>query len=88
MATITFDTHKYIKTLEGSGIWEVQAEAFSTAQKEAMSEVMGSSLATKDDIHRLELEMRKPEMQLVVMKWLLGAVISGILALIMKAFFV
>ena len=88
MATITFDTHKYIKTLEGSGISEVQAEAFSTAQKEAMSEVMGSSLATKDDIHRLELEMRKPEMQLVVMKWLLGAVISGILALIMKAFFV
>lgn len=87
MATITFDTHKYIKTLEGSGISEIQAEAFSVAQKEAMSEVMGSSLATKDDIHRLELEMRKLEMQLVVMKWMLGTVIGGIVALIVKAFF-
>ena len=87
MATVTFDTHKYIKTLEGSGVSEIQAEAFSVAQKEAMSEVMDSSLATKDDIHRLELEMRKLEMLLVVMTWMLGTVIGGIVALIVKAFF-
>ena len=81
MATITFDTHKYILKLKESGVPEKQAEAFSDAQKELLSEVMSSSLATKDDIRRLELE-------LAVMKWMLGTLIGGMVALLLKAFLV
>jgi hypothetical protein len=31
MATITFDTHKFIRTLKAAGVPEGQAEAFSEA---------------------------------------------------------
>lgn len=79
MATVTFDTHKFILKLKESGVPEKQAEAFSDAQKELLSEIMSSSLATKDDIHRLELE-------LAVMKWMLGTIIGGVVALLFKAF--
>lgn len=35
MATITFDTYKFIRTLKEAGVPESQAEAFSEAFKEA-----------------------------------------------------
>jgi len=41
---------------------------------------MDAQLATKNDINRIEKE-------LVVLKWMTGIVMGGILALIMKAFF-
>ena len=38
MTTITFDTHKFIRTLKEAGVPESQAEAFSDAFKEAQGE--------------------------------------------------
>lgn len=35
MATITFDTHKFIRTLKEAGIPERQAEAIAAAFREA-----------------------------------------------------
>ena len=46
----------------------------------AFSEAMDSQLATKTDINRLERE-------LIVIKWMVGLVLGGILTLILKAFF-
>ena len=46
----------------------------------AFSEAMDSQLATRQDINRLERE-------LLVVKWMVGLVLGGIVALIMKAFF-
>jgi hypothetical protein len=54
MATITFDTHKFIRTLKDSGIPENQAEAIAEAFKEAHLE---AELATKTDLRELEYRL-------------------------------
>lgn len=50
MTTTAFDTLKYVKTLERSGVASEQAEA----QAVALSEAMESNLATGQDIKNLE----------------------------------
>lgn len=80
MATITFDTLKYVEKLRAAGVPEAQAKAEAEALVSAFSEAMEGQLATKNDINRIEKE-------LVVLKWMTGIVIGGILALIMKTFF-
>jgi len=54
MATVTFDTHKFVKTLKEAGVPELQAEAFSTAVQESHE---AAELATKGDLRKLELRM-------------------------------
>jgi hypothetical protein len=79
MSTITFDTLKVSKRLREAGYTEQQADVFAEVQKETLAEAMETTLATKDDIRRLEME-------LVVMKWMLGVIMGGIVALLIKAF--
>ena len=79
MATVTFDTLKYSKRLVEAGYTQQQAEAAAEVQKEVLNETLDSTLATKEDIRRLELE-------LAVMKWMLGTVLGGVIALLIKAF--
>lgn len=80
MSTITFDTLKFVEKLKAGGVPEAQAKAEAEALVSAFSEAMESQLANKSDINRIEKE-------LVVLKWMTGIVMGGILALIMKAFF-
>ena len=80
MSTITFDTLKYVEKLKAGGVPEAQAKAEAEALVTAFSEAMDSQLATKSDINRLERE-------LIVVKWMVGLVLGGILTLILKAFF-
>ena len=80
MATITFDTLKFVEKLRAGGVPEEQAKAEAEALVIAFSEAMDSQLATKTDINRLERE-------LIVIKWMVGLVLGGILTLILKAFF-
>ncbi|MDP1612616.1 MAG: hypothetical protein Q8M11_16310 [Sulfuritalea sp.] len=80
MSTITFDTLKFVEKLKAGGVPEAQAKAEAEALVSAFSEAMESQLATKNDINRIEKE-------LVVLKWMSGIVMGGVLALIMKAFF-
>ena len=80
MATITFDTFKFVEKLRAGGVPEEQAKAEAEALVIAFSEAMDSQLATKTDINRLERE-------LIVIKWMVGLVLGGILTLILKAFF-
>ena len=58
MATVTFDTLKFVKTLKEAGISEPQAEAFSTAVRESHE---AADLATKGDIADLRHEMKEME---------------------------
>ena len=44
-------------------------------------------LATKLDIEHIKLEIEKVRTEVTVSKWMLGVVITGILALILKTFF-
>ena len=57
MATVTFDTPKYVRQLEAAGIAPQQAEAFVTAQRDILSDALDTQLATKADIFRLESKL-------------------------------
>lgn len=80
MATITFDTLKFVEKLKAAGISEAHAKAEAEALVTAFSEAMDSQLATKADINRVERE-------LLVVKWMVGLVLGGVVALVMRAFF-
>lgn len=74
MSTVTFDTLKFVKTLEASGIAATQAEAIAVAYRDASND---QELVTKKDL----------QIEIAPLKIMLGIVMGGIIALIMKAFF-
>ena len=74
MSSVTFDTLKFVKTLKASGIDEKQAEAIAAAYRDASND---QELVTKKDL----------QVELAPIKVMLGVVMGGIVALIMKAFF-
>ncbi len=95
MATITFDTLKFVRRLKDAGVPEVQAEAFTKAFKEAQGE---SELATQNDIHdvrrdikdlenRMDTRFERIDGELKLMRWMLGVLLAGVISLVLKAFF-
>ena len=54
MASITFDTHKFIRRLRDAGISEQQAEAIAEAFRCAHLE---AEIATKTDLRELEYRL-------------------------------
>jgi len=80
MASITFDTLKFVEKLTSAGVPEAQARAEAEALVTAFSEAMDTQLATRSDINRIERE-------LLVLKWMTGLILGGVLALVMKSFF-
>ena len=92
MTTITFDTHKFIRTLKDAGVPESQAEAFSEAFKEAQGE---AELATQHDINnvrrdindlRRDMEARliQMEQRLIIKQGAFMAFAIGIVAVLVK----
>ena len=81
MTTITFDTHKFIRTLKEAGVPESQAEAISEAVKEAQGE---ADLATKRDIDDVRRDMREMEQRLIIKLGALVAFAIGIVAVLVK----
>ena len=90
MATLTFDTLKFVKRLKRSGFSEEQAEALSDAFRES-AESSVEDLATKQDIELLRRDIKEVEVrfsgEMKLIKWMMGFVLAGILALILKTFF-
>lgn len=74
MSTVTFDTLKFVKKLEASGIEAKQAEAIAEAYREASND---QELVTKKDL----------QIELAPIKVMLGITTGGIIALIAKSFF-
>ena len=109
MATVTFDTLKFVETLKAAGIPEAQAKALAEAQREAFAETLNTTLATKSDIFglkqdisdvrsglkqdisdvrsELKQDISDVRSELKVVKWMLGILLGGVIALILKAFF-
>ena len=87
MATITFDTHAYIKKLKAVGVTEEQAEV----QAETLAGLISDQLATKQDIELLRRDIKEVEIKISreinLIKWMMGFVLAGIAALILKSFF-
>ncbi len=93
MSTITFDTLKFAQKLEQAGVPRNQAEAFAEAQKDFLDEITQAELATKndikdirDDIQSMRLKMVEQDGQFVLLRWMLGFLMAGILSLVIKAF--
>jgi hypothetical protein len=88
MASITFDTLKFVEKLKAGGIPEEQAKATSEAFRDASGD---ADLATRRGIRELELRMEKGFEQirgeLTLIRWMLGILLGGIIALIIKALF-
>jgi len=88
MATVTFDTLEFVKTLEAAGVPSPQAEAISAAVRKAHD---SADVTTKGDLRELELRLRgditdvRGEQKLH--RWMLGFVFAGVLSLVVKAFF-
>jgi hypothetical protein len=80
MAAITFDTLKFTKRLKEAGFPEAQAEALVDAVLGATSE---AELVTKKD---LQIELAPLKMDLTLIKWMLGLLLGGVVALLLKAF--
>lgn len=80
MATL-FDTHQFIRRLKQAGFPEEQAEALSEAIMEAQGK---ADLVTKKD---LQIELAPIKADLLLVKWMLGLLLAGVAALILKAFF-
>lgn len=67
MATITFDTHDFVKRLKGAGFSEEQAEVLTDLQKATSQNTLEQArhdyelddLATKRDIKELETNLKK-----------------------------
>ena len=87
MAAITFDTHEFVKKLKGAGFSESQAEAVAEAQRDSLAQALDNHLATKADISRLELKLIEHEGEFKLIKWMLGIILGGVIALVLKAFF-
>lgn len=84
MSVATFDTLKFAKRLKVAGMSDEQAEALSEAFIEAQKTQV-ENLATKFDLRELELRINA---QLLLLKWLIGFMLAGVLSLVLKAFFI
>ena len=87
MATVTFDTLKFVEKLRAAGVPEPQAKAQAEVLVSALSEAMEVQLATKQDIRDVRSDITRVERDLLVLKWMMGMMIGGITALVLKAFF-
>ncbi len=81
MSTVTFDTLKFVKTLEQSGMDAAQAEAIAAAYRDASAD---QQVVTKQD---LEIELAPIKAELQILKWMNSLVLGGIIVLILKSFF-
>ena len=81
MATITFDTHRFVRKLEEAGFDQKQAEGLTEAMRSAIEE---SELVTKKD---LQIELAPIKADLNLLKWMMGALIAIAIANFSKQFF-
>ncbi len=98
MASITFDTLKFVEKLKAAGISDAQAKAESEALQGVLAEALDSQLATKSDLVKLDRRMdgldakidrmeTRISGELTLLKWMMGLVLGGILTLILRIFF-
>ncbi len=88
MGAITFDTLKFARRLKVAGVPVGQVWAEAEALAEVFSKGLATQLVTKVDVHRLEQRLSSIDGEIRLLTWMVGLVIGGIVALMLKAFFV
>jgi len=77
MSTVTFDTLKFVETLEHANVPQDQARAIATAVRDSHE---AADVATKGDIALLHKDIDN-------LRWTIRLVLGGIIALLVKSFF-
>lgn len=80
MATLTFDTHAYIKKLKAVGFTEEQAEV----QAETLAGLINEQLATKQDIELIRRDIKELEMRLTIRLGVMMAASIAVVATLVK----
>lgn len=86
MSAVTFDTLKFVKTLEQAGFNATQAEALATAQQTAIAESAELVLATKDDANLIRSDVMKIDAEIRLLKWMTGATFAAVMAVLIRLF--
>ncbi|RKT46794.1 DUF1640 domain-containing protein [Thiocapsa rosea] len=81
MATTSFDTLKFVEKLKSGGISEDRAKVISEAFRDASGE---AELITKKD---LQIELAPVRSDISLIKWMMGILLGGVMALLLKSFF-
>lgn len=81
MASITVDTHKFVRKLQEAGFDQRQAEGLTEAMRSAIEE---SELVTRKD---LQIELAPIKADLNLLKLMMGALIAVAIANFSKQFF-
>jgi len=81
MATVTFDTLKFVDSLEKAQIPREQARAIVDVMRESHDAV---DVATKGDLRELELRLRG---DINLLRWMMGVTLAGVGAIFVKLFF-
>jgi len=87
MTTITFDTLKFSKRLTEAGATKELAEALVEVQKESLSEILDTQVATKQDAFHIEQRLTEIKGEIKLVKWMLGlslALSLGVVSLLIK----
>jgi len=94
MSTVTFDTLKFVERLEKAGASRELASALAEVQKESLSEIMDSTLATKsdirtvhDDLVKIDRRMDGLDAKFDKLSWMMGILIALAVANFAKQFF-
>ncbi len=81
MTSVTFDTLKFVERLKASGMPDTEAKAIAEAFRDAQSD---AELVTKKD---LQIELAPLKGDLLLLKWMMGLILGGVLALILRSLF-
>jgi hypothetical protein len=85
MSTVTFDTLKFVRTLEAAGVESAQAEAISSAVRDSHD---AADLATKADLRELKTEikadLRELELRMTIKLGTMIAAAVGVAVALMK----
>jgi hypothetical protein len=79
MATITFDTLKYVERLKAAGVAEDHAKAEAEALRDVLSESIDTRIATKVDIAVLEGKNN-------LLQWMIALNLAFTMAILWKVF--
>jgi len=87
MSTITFDTFKFVDRLEKAGLSRDQSAAIVEAQRDAFSDAMDSTLATKADVLAVKADVALLDAKIDKLQWMIGIVIALAVANFAKQYF-
>uniref|UniRef100_A0A1A9VZ47 DUF1640 domain-containing protein n=1 Tax=Glossina brevipalpis TaxID=37001 RepID=A0A1A9VZ47_9MUSC len=100
MGQVAFDTQEFVETLENAGLPKDQAKAISIAVRKSHEVADVATTRDLEDVRKdltfqitdvrkdLQLEMAGIRSEQKLIRWMLSALIAGMISLIIKAFFV